>query len=278
MLCFPPAKINIGLYVKARRPDGFHEIETLFCPVALCDILEVVVAKTFAFRLSGLPVDGSPDDNLCVKACRLLQADFYLPPVAVYLHKVIPTGAGLGGGSSDATAMLKLLNALFSLRLSTEQLRRYAVRIGSDCAFFLHDRPMLAAGRGEILRELALPRLRRRFIVLLKPPASISTAAAYAAVTPRQPSSPAPPPLERLLQQPLDAWKDSVVNDFEPAVFARHPSLLALKQRLYQAGALYASMSGSGSALFGLFPDDVAAAAAAAALPGVLFCGPLQTS
>lgn len=153
MLCFPPAKINIGLYVKARRPDGFHEIETLFCPVALCDILEVVVAKTFAFRLSGLPVDGSPDDNLCVKACRLLQADFDLPPVAVYLHKVIPTGAGLGGGSSDATAMLKLLNALFSLRLSTEQFRRYAVRIKKRLFPYRTRKSEMPAGTSEVPRR-----------------------------------------------------------------------------------------------------------------------------
>jgi 4-diphosphocytidyl-2-C-methyl-D-erythritol kinase len=275
MRCSPPAKINIGLYVKARRPDGFHEIETLFCPVALCDLLEVTAAATFTIRLSGLPVDAPPDANLCVKAYRLLQTDFDLPPVAIDLHKAIPPGAGLGGGSSDATAMLRLLNALFSLRLSDAQLRQYAVRIGSDCAFFLHNRPMLATGRGEILRECALPHRRRYFIVLLKPRTSIPTAAAYAAITPRR--SP-PPPLDELLQQPLDTWKDRVVNDFEPTVFAQHPSLRSLKQRLYKAGALYASMSGSGSALFGLFPAAAAAAAAAKTLPGVLLCAPLRLS
>ncbi|MDR3350981.1 MAG: 4-(cytidine 5'-diphospho)-2-C-methyl-D-erythritol kinase [Prevotellaceae bacterium] len=252
-LVFPPAKINIGLHVTAKRPDGFHQIETLFYPVAsLHDVLEVAPAGRFTIRLSGLPVAGAPEDNLCVKAYRLLQADFDLPPVAVYLHKVIPPGAGLGGGSSDATAMLQALNELFSLQLSAGQLHRYAVQSGSDCAFFLHRQPMLATGRGDILTPLPALPLQPYRVVIETPPVFISTAEAYAGITPRQPAQ----SLASLLAQPVEQWKDIIVNDFEPSVFARYPELAQIKQRLYDAGAVYAAMSGSGSALFGLFRNQ----------------------
>ncbi|MDR0728785.1 MAG: 4-(cytidine 5'-diphospho)-2-C-methyl-D-erythritol kinase [Prevotellaceae bacterium] len=274
MICFPPAKINIGLHIKARRPDGFHDIETLFCPVALCDVLEITAAEVFSIQLSGLPVEGNANSNLCVKAYRLLQSAFDLPPVAVYLHKAIPAGAGLGGGSSDATAMLQLLCDFFALPLATEQIRQYAVQLGSDCAFFLHRRPMLATGRGDILTAFPVPHLNDYFIILLSPPVAISTATAYAAVTPQQPAH----PLSDLLMQPVEMWKDSIVNDFEQSIFLQYPVLSSLKQQLYAAGAVYAAMSGSGSALFGLFPDANAAARAAKVLPEVLFCGRLNIS
>ncbi|MDR1681212.1 MAG: 4-(cytidine 5'-diphospho)-2-C-methyl-D-erythritol kinase [Prevotellaceae bacterium] len=249
MICFPPAKINIGLSVKSRREDGFHEIETLLCPVALCDVLEITASEAFSFHLSGLPVEGDVESNLCVKAYRLLQATFDLPPLAVYLHKVIPAGAGLGGGSSDATAMLQLLNEFFALGLSPAQLWQYAVQLGSDCAFFLHNRPMLATGRGEILTDFPVPQLSDYRIVLLFAPVSVSTAAAYGAVTAQLPAH----PLTDLLAQPVETWKDCLVNDFEQSVFAQYPILASLKEQLYDAGAVYAAMSGSGSALFGLF-------------------------
>ena len=247
MLLFPPAKINIGLHVTAKRRDGFHEIETLFYPVeSLHDVLEVMPAGRLAIRLSGLPVAGAPEDNLCMKAYRLLQADFDLPPVTIYLHKVIPPGAGLGGGSSDATATLLALNELFSLQLSAGQLSCYAAQLGSDCAFFLHRKPMLATGRGEVLTALPLPSFR---VVIETPPVFSSTAEAYAAITPRTPALPLP----SLLVQPVEQWKDTVVNDFEAPVFARFPLLAQIKQRLYDDGAIYAAMSGSGAAIFGLF-------------------------
>ncbi|MDR3133351.1 MAG: 4-(cytidine 5'-diphospho)-2-C-methyl-D-erythritol kinase [Prevotellaceae bacterium] len=250
MLYFPPAKVNIGLHVTAKRPDGFHEIETLFYPVtSLYDVLEVAPAERFSIRLSGLPVEGAPETNLCVKAYRLLQADFDLPPVTIYLHKVIPPGAGLGGGSSDATATLLALNELFFLQLSYGQLFHYAMQLGSDCAFFLHRQPMLATGRGEVLTTLSGLDLQPYSVVIETPPVFISTAEAYAGITPRLPAQ----PLASLLAQPVEQWKENVVNDFEAPVFARHPVLAQIKQRLYDAGAVYAAMSGSGSALFGLF-------------------------
>ncbi|MDR2358513.1 MAG: 4-(cytidine 5'-diphospho)-2-C-methyl-D-erythritol kinase [Prevotellaceae bacterium] len=250
MLLFPSAKINIGLHVTAKRPDGFHEIETLFYPVAsLHDVLEVTPSDRLAIRLSGLPVAGAPEDNLCMKAYRLLQARFDLPPVAIYLHKAIPPGAGLGGGSSDATATLLALNELFSLQLSAGQLFHYAVQLGSDCAFFLHREPMLATGRGEVLTPLPSLHLQPFRIVIETPPVFSSTAEAYAGITPRTPSL----PLASLLAQPAGQWKGTVVNDFEASVFARFPLLAQIKQRLYDDGAIYAAMSGSGSAIFGLF-------------------------
>ncbi|MDR2802096.1 MAG: 4-(cytidine 5'-diphospho)-2-C-methyl-D-erythritol kinase [Prevotellaceae bacterium] len=252
MLSFPIAKINIGLHVIAKRPDGFHDIETLFYPVELLhDVLEIVPAGRFSIRLSGLPVAGAPESNLCVKAYRLLQADFDLPPVAIHLHKTIPSGAGLGGGSSDATAALQILNELFSLQLSAGQLLRYAVQLGSDCAFFLHRQPMLATGRGEILTALPALDLQPYRIVIETPPVFVGTAEAYAGVTPHPPAQ----PLASLLAQPVEQWKGTVVNDFEASVFARFPVLAQIKQRLYDDGAAYAAMSGSGSALFALFPE-----------------------
>lgn len=250
MLLFPSAKINIGLHVTAKRPDGFHEIETLFYPVvSLHDVLEVVPASRLAIRLSGLPMAGAPEDNLCMKAYRLLQADFDLPPVTVYLHKAIPPGAGLGGGSSDATATLQALNELFALKLSAGQLFHYAVQLGSDCAFFLHREPMLASGRGEVLIPLPSLHLPPFRVVIETPPLFSSTAEAYADIKPRTPSLPLP----ALLAQPVELWKNTVVNDFEATVFARFPVLAQIKQRLYDQGAAYAAMSGSGSAIFGLF-------------------------
>jgi 4-diphosphocytidyl-2-C-methyl-D-erythritol kinase len=271
MLFFPPAKINIGLHVTAKRPDGFHSIETLFYPVALHDVLEIVPARAFSLHLSGYPVEGAADTNLCVKACRLLQATADLPPVAVYLHKAIPPGAGLGGGSSDATAMLQLLNSHFALRLSDEQMYRYALQLGSDCAFFLHCRPLLATGRGEVFSEPPALDVHRYFIVIVKPPVFVSTAEAYAGVTPHAPAQ----PLASLLAQPVEQWKDTTGNDFEASVFARFPLLAHVKQQFYAAGATYAAMSGSGSAIFGLFAGEAAARRAAAQWPDVVFCGPM---
>jgi 4-diphosphocytidyl-2-C-methyl-D-erythritol kinase len=255
MLLFPPAKINLGLHVTAKRPDGFHRIETLLCPVTLHDILEIVPSAHFSLRLSGLPLAGAEETNLCVKACRLLQAAFDLPPVTICLHKTIPPGAGLGGGSSDAAATLQGLNRLFSLQLSGEQLHRYAAQLGSDCAFFLHRQPMLAAGRGELLTTFPMPQLQPCFIAIIKPPVSVNTAEAYAGITPRHPAQ----PLASLLAQPPEHWKNTLTNDFEAPAFARFPALAQIKRQLYEAGATYAAMSGSGSALFGLFPDEASA-------------------
>ena len=254
MILFPPAKINLGLRILRKRADGYHDLETVLLPVPWRDALEVIRSDTFSFQTSGLPIPGQAESNLCVKAYRLLQSDFNLPPVAVHLHKIIPMGAGLGGGSSDAASMLMLLNDLFELALSPSELEAYAAQLGSDCPFFINPRPRLATGTGTTLEALPLD-LSSKHLVIVYPNVSVTTAAAYARVVPRQPDS----DLRELLTQPLAAWKDRVVNDFEDSVFQHHPTLADIKEQLYHTGATYASLSGSGSALYGLFdkPADL---------------------
>ena len=252
MILFPPAKINLGLRIVRKRADGYHDLETALLPVPWRDALEVIRSDTFSFQTSGLPIPGAPDSNLCVRAYRLLQQDFDLPPVAVHLHKIIPLGAGLGGGSSDAASLLVLLNDLFELSLTTSVLESYAARLGSDCPFFINPHPRRASGTGTTLEDLPLD-LSGRHLLIVYPKVSVSTAEAYARVVPRQPDS----NLRNLLTQPLENWKDQVVNDFEVSVFQQHPVLADLKEQLYRAGATYASLSGSGSALYGLFDEPV---------------------
>ncbi len=250
MILFPPAKINLGLRIVRKRADGYHDLETAMLPVPWRDALEVIKSDTFSFQTSGLPIPGAPDDNLCVRAYHLLQHDFDLPPIAVHLHKIIPMGAGLGGGSSDAASMLVLLNDLFALALSPSVLEAYAARLGSDCPFFINPRPRLASGTGTTLEDLPLD-LSGKHLVIVYPKVSVTTAAAYARVVPQQPDS----DLRDLLTQPIETWKDRLVNDFEASVFPQYPTLADIKEQLYRAGATYASLSGSGSALYGLFDE-----------------------
>lgn len=253
MIIFPPCKINIGLQVTARRPDGFHEIATVFYPLPLTDVLEIVTAgeETTTFHLSGLAVPGESESNLCVRAYRLLKQDFQqLPCVNIYLHKAIPAGAGLGGGSSDAAATLMVLNNRYHLGLSAEQLADYALRLGSDCAFFLQDRPCYATGRGELLHPLTLNLTDRYRLVVVCPELHISTAWAYGQVHPEMSAT----PLADAVAQPVDTWKGRIVNDFEQAVFKAHPALAGIRDSLYRQGALYASLSGTGAAVYGIFP------------------------
>ena len=248
MVSFPPCKINLGLHVISKRTDGFHELETCFYPVQWTDILEVNESEAFSFTSSGTVIPGAPSDNLCVKAYRMLQQLHDLPPVKIHLHKIIPTGAGLGGGSSDAAHTLRLLNSVFSLNLTTEQLMRYAARLGSDCPFFVQDQPMVGTGRGEVLSAVTLS-LLGKYLILLKPDIHVSTADAYAGIRPKAPSG----PLISILENGLSTWKDSLKNDFEETVFAKHREIMRLKETLYEGGAVYASMSGSGSTVFGIF-------------------------
>ena len=255
MICFPHAKINLGLHVQSKRPDGFHNIATLFYPIPYHDILEVVPAASTALHVSGLSVESALEDNLCMKAYRLLERDYPLPPVAIYLHKAIPMGAGLGGGSSDAAHTLLMLNNLFRLNIPEQQLFDYAAMLGSDCPFFIQSQPALAGGRGEILQYTHF-RLKGYYLQLVFPGVHVSTAEAYAGITPKEPAM----PLEEVIKLPVAQWKNSLVNDFETSVFARYPQLAGLKDQLYAQGAVYAAMSGSGSALFGLFeamPDSL---------------------
>lgn len=250
MIEFPNAKINIGLNITERRPDGFHNLETVFCPVGWCDALEFVVDKKVQFSSSGLLIVGDPESNLVMKAYRLLQKDFSLPPLKIHLHKAIPFGAGLGGGSSDAAFMLSMLNKQFGLNLSGKELEVYAAQLGSDCAFFIRDMPVFASGKGEIM-EPVQPALNGLFILLVKPPVEVSTAKAFQWVVPEKSGN----SLKTLIQLPVQEWKDQVVNQFEGSVFKQYPQIGELKKRLYDLGAIYASMSGSGSSVFGLFHE-----------------------
>ena len=249
MLTHPHCKINLGLYVTAKRPDGFHNIETVFLPVTLHDELSIETASRFQFCQEGIPIGGNPEDNLCVKAYRLLQQDFpHMTPVRMKLHKNIPFGAGLGGGSSDAAYALQMVNQLFDLQLSKAELHHYARQLGSDCAFFLERQPMFATERGDRFEKLELD-LSGYALLLLKPDETVSTAEAYRNVKPR----PAPVCLKEAVRQPLSLWKESIHNQFEESVFPLHPCIVACKEWLYEQGAVYASMSGSGSTVYGLF-------------------------
>jgi len=248
MIVFPNAKINIGLHVVAKRPDGYHNLETVFYPVKLSDALEMAESREPKLTTSGIEVDGPPENNLVLKAWQLLSNDFDLPPVHFHLHKNIPFGAGLGGGSADAAFTLKMLNDYFLLHLKNEELKRYAAQLGADCPFFIENKPAFATGAGDELQTIDLD-LSEYKIVILKPGISVSTPEAYKNIQPKSPDF----TLAHLPQLPLDEWKDTVINDFEKSVFPKYPEIKHLKEKLYELGAVYAAMSGSGSAVYGIF-------------------------
>lgn len=252
MVVFPHCKINLGLQIISKRGDGYHNIETCFYPVPWTDILEIIKAETFAFSNSGLTIPGKEEDNLCVKAYQLLQNDFGLSSVNIHLHKVIPTGAGLGGGSSDAAFALRALNSIFNLKLSLQQLREYASLLGSDCSFFIEDKPMLGTGRGEELSPASV-NLKGLFLVLVKPEIHIATAEAYDGINPQQPAV----SLLEILASPVTEWKNDLINNFEQSIFEKHPAISLVKDSMYKQGALYASMSGSGASVFGIFSSPI---------------------
>ena len=279
MICYPHVKINLGLHVLRRREDGFHDLETLFVPSdQFHDTLEIIAGDDYSRTLKGLEeryraperlvqalspegklmitiaraegVDWDPLSDLTARAYRLLDETYHLPPMKIFLEKTSPVGAGLGGGSADAAAALKALDALFELHLSPQALSAYAARLGSDCAFFLHEVPMMGSGRGEILTPFPLDLSRFRLEIVVPEGVHVSTADAYRGIVPKAPAK----PLSDILRQDPSSWKTELVNDFEATVFAKYPSLREYKAALYERGALYAAMSGSGSALFGLFP------------------------
>lgn len=255
MICFPNAKINLGLNVVNKRPDGYHNIETLFYPVPLRDALEIVGTdgKDDLFTQSGIPVSGDPADNLVMRALKLLRQKYAIPSFEIHLLKGIPFGAGLGGGSADAAFMLKLINDYCSLGLSSDELEQMAGHLGADCPFFIENRPVFATGTGNQFTPVELS-LKGYYLCLVKPDIFVSTPEAYAQITPQ-------PPARSLLEiagLPVTAWWEMMVNDFEPSVFNRYPLIGQIKERLYEAGAVYASMSGSGSSVFGLFTGQPA--------------------
>ncbi len=252
MIYFSPAKINLGLQILERREDGFHNLRSVMVPIGLCDIIEINQRSgdeaPLQFSQSGIRFENDTDRNLCISAWKLMAEERELPPVAIHLHKQIPVGSGLGGGSSNASAVLKALNGFPGSHVPVKRMETLAARLGSDCPFFLHDSPMLMEGRGEILSRVRLS-LMDHYLVILFPGIPVSTADAYAAVTPAIPTI----HLKELITLPVNKWRDTVVNDFEISAFDLHPLLQELKQALYRAGALYASMSGSGSSLYGIF-------------------------
>lgn len=283
MISFPNAKINIGLNVVSVRPDGYHDIETVFYPVNVQDVLEINVKHAIksnfpilgkmtekgryyedeccSITLKGNQLPGNPADNLVVRAYRMLAEDFVLPPIDIMLYKHIPSGAGLGGGSSDCAHIIMLLNRRFGLRMTSSCMQRYAARLGADCAFFIVNRPVIATGIGDVMTPVPLS-LKGYTVLLVKPDIEVSTKEAYSLVVPQRPQT----ALQDAVKRPVAEWKDIIVNDFEKSIFALHPEIGELKSRLYDAGAVYAAMSGSGSTVYGLFEKPLDN-------PEVLFAG-----
>jgi 4-diphosphocytidyl-2-C-methyl-D-erythritol kinase len=253
MVLFPNAKINLGLNILSKRADGYHDLETVFYPVGLKDGLEFIenTKNKIVFSGSGLLLDIDPEENIVTKACRLLAAGHSLPGLDIHLHKVIPFGAGLGGGSSDAAFILKGLNDFFELGLTIHQLKTYAIKLGADCPFFLENKPAFASGIGEKLQTIDFS-LNGYYLVLVKPPLGVGTREAYAGIKPSIPKF----PLLESIQQPPEEWQQCIVNDFETSVFQLYPEIYELKSKLLNFGAVYASMSGSGSSVFGLFKSE----------------------
>ena len=271
MITYPNAKINLGLNVTERRSDGYHNLETVFYPIPLCDALQVETdtdkggifgptvfpegcevhtheADCYTLHTSGIDIDCPAEKNLVIKTLRNLRQDFTLPYLHIYMYKRIPSGAGLGGGSSDAAFMMKLLNEQFSLDLTEEEMEARIAPSGADCAFFIRNRPTLATGIGNVFTPINLS-LAGRYLVVVKPDVFVSTKEAYAQIKPHRQET----PVEALITRPVETWRDTLVNDFEAGIFALHPEIAAIKERLYRLGADYAAMSGSGSAVFGLF-------------------------
>jgi len=253
MINFPNAKINIGLNIIKKRIDGFHDIESVFYPVQLCDALEIIENKNSTdkvlFASSGFSIPGHPDENLCVKAYHLIAKDYPLPSIKIHLHKHIPIGAGLGGGSSDAAFFIKLLNEKFELGLAWGEMHHYAKQLGSDCSFFISNKPSFVKGKGDEYESINLE-LSGYYIALIYPNIHVNTAMAYSGVTPKKPLR----DLENdILNLPIEEWKNDIKNDFEVSVFLKYPEIKKIKEQLYNEGAVYSSMSGSGSAVYGIF-------------------------
>lgn len=255
MILYPNAKINIGLNITAKRTDGYHNIETVFYPIQLSDILEIVVSDRFEYTQSGLVIDCDIESNLVVKAYRLMQQHYNIAPIKMHLHKIVPFGAGLGGGSSDAAFVISGINELFNLNLSETQMTALAAQLGSDCPFFILNRPVYAKAKGDEFSNCSL-NISDKYLVLVKPNVHVTTAAAYAGVKPKKPAY----NLKESITEDIKKWNDLIKNDFEKSVFNTAEIIAQVKNELYAIGAAYASMSGSGSSVYGLFdqlPDNL---------------------
>ena len=252
MLTFANAKINLGLFLTEKRTDGYHNLQTVFYPIKIHDVIELVDAEQTNMLIKGIDIPGSATDNICFKAFKTLQKDFNLAHQQIVLLKNIPVGAGLGGGSADAAFLVKLVNQKFKLGLTDEQMEAYVRPLGADCAFFIKNKPAYAFAKGDEFEDLAID-LSAYSLVLVKPPVHVATAEAYSNVKTKQPSS----FLKDLIHLPLQDWQAHIFNDFEPSVFAKYPQIDEIKTKLYQAGAKFALMSGSGSAVFAIFEKEV---------------------
>ncbi len=254
MICFPNAKINLGLYITEKRPDGFHTIESIFYPIGWNDALEIIetpnAKNEFTLELSGISIGGNIEDNLLYKAFQLMKEKRTLPKLTVYLYKALPMGAGLGGGSADCAFFINLVNTHFKLNLSEEERLAIARPLGSDCAFFIKNEPLFAHQKGDVFKDINLD-LSDYYIAVAFPNVHSNTKEAYSLVTPQHPQL----SLLEIIKQPVNTWKDVLINNFEKSIFTKYPIVEKTKQDLYTAGAVYASMSGSGSAVFGLFNE-----------------------
>ncbi|NME87851.1 4-(cytidine 5'-diphospho)-2-C-methyl-D-erythritol kinase [Bacteroides eggerthii] len=251
MLTFPNGKINLGLNITEKRPDGYHNLETVFYPIPIEDALEINLlhegSRKYCLHQAGIEIAGEAENNLVVKAYKLLDELFDLPPVDIHLFKHIPSGAGLGGGSADAAFMLKLLNEKFNLALSIESMEDYASRLGADCAFFIRNAPTYAEGIGNVFSPVSLS-LKGYQLWLVKPDIFVSTRDAFSQIKPHRPER----PLKETIQLPVEEWRNCMVNDFEESVFPQFPAIREIKEEMYRQGAVYASMSGSGSSVYGI--------------------------
>jgi 4-diphosphocytidyl-2-C-methyl-D-erythritol kinase len=256
VVTFPNCKINLGLNIIRKREDGYHDLQTVFYPLKIYDALEVIRNNDSAnddvlFSTTGIPINGNSRDNLCIKACQLLKKDFpQISAIKMHLHKTVPTGAGLGGGSADAAFTLSLLNKKFQLNISADQLINYALQLGSDCPFFLINKPCFAQGRGEVLEKINLD-LSQYQLLIVNPKIDISTRWAFSKIEPaiRETS------IKQIVHQPIESWNEQLTNDFERPLMKYYPILKSIKEELFTQGALFAGMSGSGSTLFGIFHE-----------------------
>lgn len=252
MVSFPNAKINLGLNVISKRPDGYHNLDSCFYPVPWTDILEIIPSEKLAFTSSGIIIPGNPEDNLCLKAYDLLKQDFDIPPVLIHLHKIIPIGAGLGGGSSDAAFLLKMLNEKFELGINNEILKNYAAKLGSDCSFFIENKPVIVSGTGTELSSIEID-LSGKYLSIIMPDVHISTTEAYANIKVETPIT----SVETIIKSTTIAnWKELLINDFEKSIIVNNPEIEEAKNLLYKEGATYASMTGSGAAVYGIFDKE----------------------
>jgi 4-diphosphocytidyl-2-C-methyl-D-erythritol kinase len=251
MITFPNSKINIGLNITSRRSDGYHDLETIIYPVQIKDALEVIEAAEMGFETSGLEIPGHANENLCLLAYDLLRKDFNLPHLKIHLHKQIPIGAGLGGGSADAAFFIQLINEKFQLSLDVNAMQNYCRKLGTDCAFFIENKPLFAYEKGDVFKDVELD-LSNYHVALVMPPVHVSTGEAYRGVKPQKPQQ----SLKELIQLPLEDWQGKITNDFEEHILRNHPQIRNAKAALIEAGALFALMSGSGASVYGIFKEQ----------------------